>query len=91
LEFDWYTNEVKVIMHHSPRVEIHKIDTSGAAHGGGDTVLVDNFVRVIRGEQDSVSPLSAGIMSALMCLKAKESAATHNFLDLKFPDGSSVG
>lgn len=86
VEFDWYTNEVKVHMHHAPRMETHRADTSNASHGGGDTVLVDNFVRVIRGECKSVSPLSAGLLSVLMCLKAKESAATKTFQDVRYPD-----
>ena len=86
VEFDWYTDELKVHMHHAPRVETYTIDASSASHGGGDTVLVDNFVRVIRGEQKSVSPLSAGLLSVLMCLKAKESAATHTFQEIVFPD-----
>lgn len=84
VEFDWYTDEVRVYMHKTPRVETYKMDTSGASHGGGDTVLVDNFVRVIRGEQKSVAPLSAGLLSVLMCLKAKQSAATRTFQEIKY-------
>lgn len=86
IEFDWYTNELKVFMHHVPRVETYRIDADAATHGGGDTVLADNFVRVIRGEQKSVSPLSAGLLSVLMCLKAKESAATRTFQEIRYPD-----
>ena len=86
LEFDWYTDEVNVYMHHTPRVETYKMDTHAMSHGGGDTVLVDNFVRVIRGEQRSVSPLSAGLLSILMCLKAKESSLTNTFQEIQFPD-----
>ena len=85
IEFDWYTDELKVSMHHSPRVETYKMDTAAASHGGGDTVLVDNFIRVIRGEQESVSPISAGLLSVLMCLKAKESEATKTFKELVYP------
>ena len=84
LEFDWYTDELKVYLHHVPRIESYKTDTSAASHGGGDTVLCDNFIRVIRGEQKSVAPLSAGILSALMCLKAKESAKTRTFQKIEF-------
>lgn len=86
LEFDWYTDELKVHMHHTPRIETYKIDSSQASHGGGDTVLVDNFVRVIRKERSSVAPLSAGLLSALMCLKAKESAAAKTFQEIRYPD-----
>lgn len=83
LEFDWYTDELKVHMHHQPRTETIKMNTSGS-HGGGDTVLVDSFVRVIRGERKSVAPLDAGILSVLMCLKARESAATRTFQEITF-------
>ncbi len=84
LEFDWYTDELKVHMHHMPRVETYKTKTAGASHGGGDTVLVDNFVRVIRGECKSVAPLEAGLLSVLMCLKAKQSAETRTFQEIEF-------
>lgn len=86
VEFDWYTDEVKVYMHHTPRVESYKMDSHAMSHGGGDTVLVDNFVRVIRGEQKSVSPLSAGLLSVLLCLKAKESSQTNTFQAIAWPD-----
>lgn len=84
IEFDWYTDEVKVHMHHTPKTETHNLRTSGATHGGGDTVLVDSFVRAIRGERKSVAPLDAGLLSVLMCLKAKESAATKTFQEISF-------
>jgi predicted dehydrogenase len=87
VEFDWATDEVNVFMHHTPRVETYKIDTSNMTHGGGDQVLVDNFVRVIRGEQESRSPLTDGLLSALMCLKAKESAGTDTFQEIRWPEG----
>lgn len=84
VEFDWFTNELKVHMHHSPRTESHKIDTSNASHGGGDVVLADNFLRIIKGEQKSVSSLDAGLLSVLMCLKAKLSAETRTFQEIEF-------
>ena len=46
VEFDWYTNEVKVYMHHSPKVEIHKLDSSNMSHSGGDAVLAKNFIEI---------------------------------------------
>ncbi len=88
LEFDWYTDEVKVHMHHNPRTDTYKCNTAAASHGGGDTVLGDNFIRIIKGERKSVSPLSAGLLSVLMCLKAKESAETNTFQEIVYPDGT---
>jgi len=84
LEFDWYTDELKVHMHHTPRLETYKMNTSGASHGGGDTVLADSFIRIIRGERKSIAPLDAGLLSVLMCLKAKESAATRTFQEIAY-------
>ncbi len=69
LEFDWYKDELKVHMHHQPRVETYKYDMAGASHGGGDVVLVDNFVRVIKGQQKSVAPLSAGLFKCFDVFK----------------------
>lgn len=86
VEFDWGTNEVKVYMHQATRDETYKINPGAGSHSGGDPVLADNFVRVIRGEQKSVSPLDAGLLSVLMCLKAKESSLTHTFQDVVWPD-----
>ena len=86
VEFDWFTDELKVYMHHTPRVETYKTDSSMLSHGGGDTVLVDSFVQVIRDKAKSVSPLSAGLLSVLMCLKAKESNATNTFQEIKWPE-----
>ena len=85
IEFDWYTNELKVHMHHTPRTETHVLQ-SGASHGGGDTVLADSFIRVIRGERKSVAPLDAGLLSVLMCLKAKKSAATDTFQKINYTE-----
>lgn len=84
MEFDWYTDEIKVFMHHSPRVESYKV---GAAlgHGGGDIVLAKNFLDVIEGKAETSAPLSAGLLSVLMCLKARESARTMTFKEVEFP------
>jgi predicted dehydrogenase len=84
VQFDWYTDELKVFMHHTPRVEVHKIDSKAMSHGGGDLVLAQSFVDVIRGTGVSVSPLDAGLLSVLMCLKARESAQNHSFCEISY-------
>lgn len=85
IEFDWFPEErLKVYLHHAARVETYDFDTEGA-HGGGDAVLASNFLQVIRGEAASVSPIENGLLNALLCLKAKESAATHRFQEVQFP------
>jgi predicted dehydrogenase len=84
VQFDWYTDELKVLMHHTPRVEIHKIDSKAMSHGGGDLVLAQNFVDVMFGKCESVAPLEAGLLSVLMCLHAKDSAKYGVFRDLSW-------
>ena len=83
ITFDWYTDELKVFMHHTPRTETHNFSSASMSHGGGDVVLAHNFLKVIKGEAESVSPLSAGLLSVLMCLKAKESAETSTFREIE--------
>ncbi len=85
LEFDWYTNEVRIFYHHQTRSAVHTIEPGKAGHGGGDAILVWNFLQILRKEADSAAPLSAGLLSALMCLKAKESAATRTFCEIALP------
>ncbi len=78
VEFDFTTGVVKVFMHHTPRVETYEIDAA-EDHFGGDAALAENFVNMIRGTAESVSTLEDGLLSALLCLKARESALTGTF------------
>ena len=86
LEFDFYAGEkVRVYDHFSGNVTDYEAKSLGGGHGGGDTALMKNFSDIIRGETDvSVAPLDSGIFSALMCLRAKESAQTERFCRISF-------
>lgn len=89
VEFDWHSSDVKIYMHHSPIVETHSIDFSAfsGGHGGGDDALIANFIDIMKGRtKASVSPLGAGLLSTLTCLKARESALTGAFQGIKWPD-----
>lgn len=85
LEFDWYKDEIKVFMHHSPVTESYKFDSKAMSHFGGDSVLAYNFINVMRGREESISDLDAGMLSACMCLMAKESAETGRFMEIDLP------
>ena len=82
VEFDWYTDVLKVWMHHSPRVETVRFEGAQHSHGGGDRELVYDFLQVMQGKGHSRSPLEAGIVSVLTCLAARESAATRQFVEV---------
>ncbi|ALC91496.1 oxidoreductase [Bacillus sp. FJAT-18017] len=79
IEFDFYTNVIKVFMHHTNRIETHEIDTGNTAHFGGDARLARNYIQMMEDRAESIAPLESGILSALMCLKAKESAENKRF------------
>jgi hypothetical protein len=70
--------EIKVLMHHTPHVNRHKLDKDDA-HFGGDLMLANNFVHVMRGTESSICTLEDGLLSTLLCLKARESAQTNTF------------
>lgn len=74
LEFDWYTEVVKVIEHHTGRVDELKCPATGG-HGGGDYILQKSFIDVVRGQGASVANLHDGLLSVEMCLSARESCA----------------
>jgi len=86
LEFDWFTDEIKVYMHNTERVESYKFDSTKISHGGGDFVLVMNFINIMKKKETSSAPIDAGLLSALMCLKARESAATSTFQKIEWPE-----
>ena len=82
LEFDWYTNVLKVYHHNIPRVETHTFDTGQMNHFGGDKMLAMNFIDVMMNGTPSKAPIEAGIQSALMCLMAQESAETKSLRNI---------
>ena len=81
LEFDYATEQAVVWIHHHSTVERYDCRADGEAHGGGDKQLAVNFLRMLKGEAESAAPLAVGLRSALICLLARESAATRQFQD----------
>ncbi|MFI6390892.1 Gfo/Idh/MocA family protein [Nonomuraea sp. NPDC050547] len=77
ISFDWYTGRVTLIDHMSGTVTEHggRAET-GDEHFGGDLELAREFVAACHGAPDSRSPLSAGLLSARLCLAAARSCRT---------------
>jgi predicted dehydrogenase len=85
LEFDWYKNQIQIFSHTQPTVET--IDFTGdMPHFGGDGELCLEWLWAMRDHRPSRSPIAAGILSALTCLWARESAQTHQFCEVKLPE-----
>lgn len=89
IEFDWYQNQIKLFRHNSSVIET--IDfTSDMPHFGGDRELIFDFLMAMRDRSPSRSPVEAGILSALTCLWARESANTRQFCEVKMPAADGV-
>jgi predicted dehydrogenase len=84
LEFDWYTNKLEVYMHHDARVETYQLDANAEGHMGGDKKLLQNFIQMMQGQEPSHHSLDDGLISALLCLKANESANTNTFCNINW-------
>lgn len=79
LEFDWYTDELIVYDHINDINTKYQIGMKDVFHWGGDEKLATNFIGVVEGAQISEANLYDGLLSAKMCLRAKESSAESAF------------
>ena len=82
LEFDWVSGKITVY-HHQEDVKEEYTVGMGIGHYGGDVMLADNFIGVMKGKEKSLTPLADGILSAKLCLAAKKSSEEHIFVDIK--------
>ena len=89
IEFNWNENYIKIFSHTSPVVET--IDFSGdMPHFGGDRELSFDFLMAMRDGRPSRSPIDAGILSALTCLWARESANNRQGYEVVMPEAEAV-
>jgi predicted dehydrogenase len=84
LEFDWYKEAIRIIEHHTGTVEDIRMAGNGEHHGG-DTVLMRNFLDVIRRVDVPHTSLADGILSAAMCIAAQASEDHGNFEQIHVP------
>ena len=88
LDFDWFTETIQVIEHHGTGVDAIKVEIPHGHHGG-DTMLARNFLDVIRGQDVSHATLMDGILSASMCLAARDSESSGAFEAVRLPGRST--
>lgn len=84
IQFDFYTDTLRLIHHHKNVTVNMKI--GGTGHGGGDQALVRNFRDIMYKRAGTVSPISAGILSCYMCLKARQAGQEKAFLRADLSD-----
>lgn len=80
LEFNFFDSTLSVFYHYKKEVERHEI-SEGGGHSGGDFMLAKNFLEVMDGKA-SEAPLTDGIISAKICLRAKQSSEQLKFLEI---------
>ena len=83
VSFDFNSDTIVFARTYEPVVEEIKVSGTGA-HFGGDERLTENFVKMVLGLEKSIAPLEEGLMSALICLKARQSAETRLFKKIAF-------
>jgi predicted dehydrogenase len=88
LRFNWQSDTIHIVDHHRDRVDEITVKSSGF-HGGGDQMLAQNFVDLLRGRDTSHSPLTDGLLSTAMCLAARDSAALKSFQPIAFSESES--
>jgi predicted dehydrogenase len=79
LEFDLAPMELRIIHHRSGKVEQLRVDIEDDGHAGGDLILADSFLDLVKGRARPNASLRDGLLSAAMCLAARESARTKTF------------
>lgn len=82
LEFDWTKNIITVYRHLENVTETYEVKCNASGHGGGDAILAENFVNVMKGKEVSRATLKEGILSAQMCLLARKSSVEHQFYEI---------
>jgi predicted dehydrogenase len=83
ITFDWYKDELTVHHHHTNRVERHSFESTSEGHHGGDETLVEEFLKAVAGQDTDRAPLTAGILSAHLCLLARDSCQTNTFQEFR--------
>lgn len=90
IAFDWYRAELTVHHHHSAKIDRYRFNANTEdGHHGGDEALARDFLAVLAGTSRGNSPLGAAILSAQMCLLARESCRTGGFQEVR-PLGAAL-
>ena len=71
--------ELRIIHHRSEKVEQLRVDVEDDGHAGGDLILAKSFLDLVKGRAKPNASLRDGLLSAAMCLAARESARTKTF------------
>jgi predicted dehydrogenase len=80
MNFSWDKNKIDVFLHFEPIVETYDFTGVSGGHGGGDNMLARNFAKMLCENEKSKTTLDSGLLSVLMCICAKESSMSNQFI-----------
>ncbi len=90
LHFDWYTDKIRVVDHHKNADRVDEISVKATSgHGGGDAILCQMYIDLIRQQKAPDANLYDGLVSASMCLSARDSCENNVFA--KIPTVGELG
>jgi predicted dehydrogenase len=75
-------SEITVHDHATGAVEQIPLEAHGRGHGGGDHGLMQDFVRVLRGEAEPLTSARVSLESHLLAFAAEEARLTHRVVDM---------
>jgi len=84
IEFDWYQDRIRIFGHRKATVSTIEFPES-RHHFHGDRELCYDFLMAMKERRPSRSPVEAGILSAAMCLWARQSAEKRQPCEIRIP------
>ncbi len=83
LEFDFITGILKVFHHQRAETET-RVFNGGSNHFGGDRYLMASFLEMLYEGKKPCATIEDGLLSALVCLRARQSSEEGRFRDIRF-------
>ncbi len=83
LEFDFITGILKVFHHQRAETET-RVFNGGSNHFGGDRYRMASFLEMLYEGKKPCATIEDGLLSALVCLRARQSSEEGRFRDIRF-------
>lgn len=84
IRFDFHTGVVTHINHFTGETIHHTAANNAGTHYGGDRELARDFINICRGHPRSRTPLESGLLSARLCLAARDSCREGRYRTIAF-------
>ena len=82
-KFDYNNGWIEIHDHLSDKVELLTIPSGESGHGGGDSGIMESFVKAVRGEEPPLTSARESLESHLLAFAAEESRQTDSVIDME--------